>query len=45
MAKTYELSLANDIFLATIEDVLRAQLNEVKINISREDSFVNLNSR
>ncbi|WP_156100719.1 hypothetical protein [Gillisia sp. Hel_I_29] len=45
MEKTYELSLANDIFPATIEDVLRAQLNEVKINISREDSFINLNSR
>lgn len=45
MAKTYELRLANDIFTATIEDVLRAQLNEVKTNISREDPFVNLNSR
>jgi len=42
MAKTNELSLANDIFPSTIADVLRAQLNDVKIIIYRKDSFFNL---
>ena len=44
MEKTYELRLVNDIFPATIADVLRAQLNDVKINIYRKDSFFNLNT-